>query len=57
MPYNTSGKKALSAIKRYFKDCPNIISEIDNTLEHNKTVKKFEMIPVLQNAAGMTCGG
>lgn len=54
--YSKSGKKALSTIKKYFKDCPNILNEIDKTLEFNKTVKKFEMIPVLQNVAGMTCG-
>lgn len=54
--YSKAGKKALSSIKRYFKDCSNIIEEIDDTLAHNKTVKRLKMIPVLHNVSGMECG-
>ena len=53
--YSKAVKKALATIRRYFKDCPNIINEIESRLEHNKTAKRFAMIPVLQNVFGMTC--
>ncbi len=53
--YKKGGEQSLAAIKKYFKGCDEAMSIINENLAHNKKVKRFKMVPVLQGVMGISC--